>query len=91
MKSQICIGGLGEGVGVIDVIDSISTSQKSPVYPGKHWHVKLSPKSLATHVPLLQSMKSQICIGGLGEGVGVIDVIDSISTSQKSPVYPGKH
>ena len=67
-----------------------SISQNSPVNPAKHWHVKLSPKSSATHVPLLQSIMSQICIGGLGEGVVVIND-DSIGTSQKSPVYPGKH
>jgi hypothetical protein len=71
------------GVGVIrDMLGMMDTSQKSPVNPAKHWHVKLSPKSSAKHVPLLQSMRSQICIGGLGEGVGVIDVIDSIGTSQ---------
>ena len=91
IRSQICIGGLGEGVGAINVVDSMGTSQKSPVNPAKHWHVKFSPKSSAKHVPLLQSMKSQICIGGLGEGVGAINVVDSIGTSQKSPVNPAKH
>ena len=79
-------------VGAMRDVLGMDTSQNSPVNPAKHRQVKLSLKSSATHVPLLQSMRSQICIGGLGDGVGMNIVCDdSTSTSQKSPVYPGKH
>ena len=75
------------GVEVMRGVLGMDRSQNSPVNPAKHWQVKLSPKSSATHVPLLQSTMSQICIGGLGVGVGT-NIKDSIGTSQNSPVYP---
>ena len=78
------------GVGVVTRDEVVmTTSQKSPVYPAKHWQVKSSPKLSATQVPLLQSMRSQIGTGGLGVGMRV-NVADSIGKSQNSPVYPGK-
>ena len=69
-------------------------SQKSPVHPAKHSQVKLSPKSRVMHVPLLQSTRSQMGIGGLGEGVMVRAMEEedgTRGTSQNIPVYPGSH
>ena len=55
--------------------------------------MKFPPNSSATHVPLLQLIKSQILIGGLGLGeiVRTKDDVVSIGTSQNIPVNPGKH
>ena len=54
--------------------------------------MKFSPNSSATHVPLLQSIKSQISTGGLGVGEIVrIKDDEAIGTSQNKPVKPGKH
>lgn len=86
MRSQICIGRLGEGVGAINVVDSIGMSQKSPVYPGKHWQVKFTSNSSGIQVPLLQSIMLQIPGTMLGDGVGA-----RIGISQNMPVHPGKH
>ena len=73
--------------------NGIRTSQNSPVHPAKHSHVKFTPESIATQLPLLQSIISHTSIGGLGEGVRlrIIDDDDTIGTSQNIPVHPRKH
>ena len=54
--------------------------------------MKFSPNSSATHVPLLQSTKSQTEMGEVGVGVTVKakEVDSMISTSQNIPVNPTK-
>ena len=67
-------------------------SQNCPVNPGKHSQMKFSPEASAMQAPLLQSTKSQMLIGGLGEGVGLrlrITLDDAIGSSQSIPVKPG--
>ena len=86
-----------EGTGVTEDDKIKGTSQNSPVNPAKHWQVKFPPNSSAIdlHVPLLQSIISQISMGGLGLGETVRtkdDVtVSTIGTSQNMPVNPGKH
>lgn len=86
-----------EGIGVTEDDKIKGTSQNSPVNPAKHWQVKIPPNSSAidAHVPLLQSINSQISMGGLGLGetVRMKDdvIVSTIGTSQNKPVNPGKH
>ena len=86
-----------EGIGVTEDDKITGTSQNSPVNPTKHWQMKFPSGSSAIdiHVPLLQSITSQISIRGLGlrETVRTKDdvIVSIIGISQNMPVKPGKH